>query len=83
MSEGRPSYGDSERIERVSYDLGEAYTSGVLRNFPNAVIIYDHFYMSKLFNDAFDKLPSDEMKEHGNLKKEMQRLLMNVVHKSV
>lgn len=69
--------GDPERIEWVSCDLGEAYPSGVRRNFPNAVIIYDHFHVSKLFNDAFDKLLSEEMKEHENLKKERQRLLMN------
>ena len=69
--------GDPERIEWVSCDLGEAYPSGVRRNFPNAVIIYDHFHVSKLFNDAFDKLLSEEMEEHENLKKERQRLLMN------
>ena len=69
--------GDPKRIEWISCDLGEAYPSGARRNFPDAAIIYDHFHVSKLFNDAFDKLISEEMKAHDRLKWEGKRLLMN------
>ncbi len=69
--------GDPDKIEWVSCDLGEAYPSGVRRNFPNAVIIYDHFHVSKLFNDAFDTLISEEMRVHANLYKIRKKLLKN------
>ena len=69
--------GDPERIGWVSCDLGEAYPSGVRRNFPNVVIIYDHFHVSKLFNDVFDALILEEMRVHANIYKIRKKLLMN------
>lgn len=56
LSEGRLPCGDSERIEWVSCDLGVVYPSGVLRNFPNAVIIHDHFHVpncSRMHSTSF------------------------------
>lgn len=46
--------GDPEKIAYVSCDLGDAYPAGVRRNFPNAVIVYDHFHAVKLIDDALD-----------------------------
>ena len=83
LSEGRLTIWGFREDRIGELRLGEAYLSGVLRNFPNTVIIHDCFYMPKPFKYAFDKLLSDEMKVYGNLKKEMNRLPMNVFYKSI
>lgn len=38
-------------IQAVAIDMSPAYISAVSENLPDAVIVYDHFHVVKLFND--------------------------------
>jgi len=38
-------------INAVAIDMSPAYIRAVTNNLPNAVIVFDHFYVVKLFND--------------------------------
>jgi transposase len=40
------------RLEAVATDLSPAYISAVLAHLPNAVHVFDHFHLIKLFNDG-------------------------------
>ena len=44
------------RIEAVATDLSPAYISAVLAHLPNAVHVFDHFHLIKLFNDGLSDL---------------------------
>lgn len=43
-------------IEAVAMDMSPAYISAVRSNMPNAVIVFDHFHIIKLFNDGLSQL---------------------------
>lgn len=43
-------------IEAVAMDMSPAYISAVRRHLPNAVIVFDHFHIIKLFNDRLSEL---------------------------
>lgn len=45
-----------KRIKAVGIDLGQAYTKAVEENLPDAKIVYDHFHVVKLANDALTDL---------------------------
>ena len=47
------------KIECVSVDLSPAYTAAVEKHLPNALIVYDHFHLIKLFNDLLSKARRD------------------------
>ena len=47
------------KIECVSVDLSPAYTAAVEKHLPNALIVYDHFHLIKLFNDMLSKARRD------------------------
>jgi transposase len=44
------------RLEAVATDLSPAYISAVLTHLPNAVHVFDHFHLIKLFNDGLSDL---------------------------
>ena len=44
------------RIEAVATDLSPAYISAILTNLPNAVHVFDHFHIIKLYNDGLSDL---------------------------
>lgn len=44
------------RIEAVATDLSPAYISAVLTNLPDAVHVFDHFHIIKLYNDGLSDL---------------------------
>lgn len=69
--------GSRENIMYVSCDLGDAYPAGVRRNFPLAIIVYDHFHAVKLLGDAFDTLVRRELEEHSTLRGMRRKLRMN------
>ena len=46
----------SAPIRHVATDLSIAFISSVLENAPNASLIFDHFHVVKLANDALDKV---------------------------
>lgn len=44
------------RIEAVAMDMSRAYIKAVTSNLPEAVIVFDHFHLIKLFNDRLSGL---------------------------
>ena len=69
--------GDPEKIVYASCDLGDAYPAGIRRNFPNAIIVFDHFHAVKLLSDAFDILLRSEMAKNSAVRGLRKKLLMN------
>ena len=43
-------------IDSVSIDMSPAYISAIIKNLPDAKIVFDHFHVIKLFNDKLSKL---------------------------
>ena len=43
-------------IKAVATDMSKAYIAAVRSNLPNAVIVFDHFHIIKLFNDGLTQL---------------------------
>lgn len=43
-------------IKAVAMDMSKAYIAAVRSNLPNAVIVFDHFHIIKLFNDGLTQL---------------------------
>lgn len=50
-------------IEIVSMDMSAAFFSSVSDNAPDAVIVFDHFHVVKLMNDALDKVRRDAYRD--------------------
>ena len=50
------------RIEAVSTDLSAAYISAVKEHLPDSVLVFDHFHVVKLANDALDRVRIDTYK---------------------
>lgn len=44
------------KIKAVSIDMSPAYISAILKNLPDAKIVFDHFHVIKLFNDKLSEL---------------------------
>jgi transposase len=44
------------RVEAVAMDMSAAYIDAVTRNLPRAVIVFDRFHVTKLFNDKLSQL---------------------------
>ena len=57
------------KIEAVATDLSAAYISSVMTNAPNAVLVFDHFHVVKLMNDAIDQIRRDIYREETDLNK--------------
>jgi transposase len=43
-------------IEAVAIDMSQAYIAAVSRHLPDAVLVFDHFHVIKLFNDRLSEL---------------------------
>jgi len=43
-------------IDAVSIDMSPAYISAIIKNLPDAKIVFDHFHVIKLFNDKLSEL---------------------------
>lgn len=63
-SKGSPK----EKIEQVCIDLSPAFISGVIKEMPNAAIIFDRFHVQQLLNEAMDDVRKKEKSEHDILK---------------
>jgi len=44
------------KVEAVAIDMSPAYISAVMDNLPQATIVFDHFHIIKLYNDALSDL---------------------------
>jgi transposase len=51
------------KIKAVAIDMSNAYTKAVRDNLPNAVLVYDHFHIIKLYNDKLTGLRRDLYRE--------------------
>ncbi len=61
-----------KRIRSVAIDMSPAYISAILENLPEAVLVFDHFHVIKLFNDKLSKLRRDIQREaEGPLQKKV------------
>jgi transposase len=47
------------KIKAVAVDMSPAYTAAVRQHLPNAVLVYDHFHVIKLFNEKLSDLRRD------------------------
>jgi transposase len=51
------------KIKAVAIDMSNAYTAAVRDNLPDAVLVYDHFHIIKLYNDKLTALRRDLYRE--------------------
>jgi len=51
------------RIQAVAIDMSRAYTMAVRENLKEAVLVYDHFHIIKLFNEKLTELRRDLYRE--------------------
>lgn len=51
------------RIRAVAIDMSPAYTKAVRENLKEAVLVYDHFHMLKLYNEKLTELRRDLYRE--------------------
>lgn len=56
-------------IEAVATDLSPAFISAVMTNLPNATLVFDHFHVVKLMNDALDEIRRSLVREEQDLNK--------------
>jgi transposase len=68
-------------IQAVAMDMGPAYIAAVQEHLPNAVIVFDHFHVIKLFNEKLSQLRRDlhrelTEKQHKNILKGTRWLLL-------
>jgi len=60
------------RIEAVAIDMSRAYIQAVTTNLPNAVLVFDHFHVIKLFNEKLT-----------DMRRKLYRELTDLLHKDV
>lgn len=53
-------------IEAVATDMGPAYISAARTHLPEAILVFDHFHIIKLFNEKLTKLRRDLQREAEN-----------------
>lgn len=56
-------------IQAVATDLSPAFVSSVMSNAPNATLVFDHFHVVKLMNDALDEIRRSLYREEKDLSK--------------
>lgn len=57
-----------QSVKHVSMDMSPSFISGAKEYFPDAEIHFDRFHVTKLLNEAMDKVRQLERKEHDELK---------------
>jgi len=60
--------GQPGNIEQVSCDMSPAFIKGVEENLPNASVVFDRFHVSKVINEAVDKVRKAEVGNNPILK---------------
>jgi transposase len=69
--------GDAEQICQISCDMSPAFIRGVEDNLPNADIVFDRFHVTKVLNDAVDKVRKAEVANNPILKSSKYLFLKN------
>lgn len=56
-------------IKFVTTDLSAAFISSVMSNTPDAVLVFDHFHVVKMMNDALDEIRRGIYRDEKDLNK--------------
>ena len=65
------------QVDQLSMDLSPSFIAGAADFFPAAQITFDRFHVTKLLNEAMDKVRKSERKEHDDLKGQKYTFLKN------
>lgn len=69
--------GDPKKISAISCDMSPAFIKGIQEHLPSAEITFDRFHLTKVVNDAVDKVRREEVASHEELKKTRYLWLTN------
>jgi transposase len=69
--------GNAEQISQISCDMSPAFILGVEENLLNADIVFDRFHVTKVLNDAVDKVRKAEVATNPILKNSKYLFLKN------
>lgn len=69
--------GSAEQITQVSSDMSPAFIKGVTDNLPNADVVFDRFHVTKVVNEAVDKVRKAEIVNNPILKNTKYQFLKN------
>jgi len=69
--------GAAENVTQVSCDMSPAFIKGVEDNLPNAAIVFDRFHVTKVINEAVDKVRKAEVGQNPILKNSRYLFLKN------
>lgn len=56
-------------IKAVATDLSPAFVSAVMKNIPEATLVFDHFHVVKLMNETLDKIRRSVYRDEKDLNK--------------
>jgi transposase len=68
---------DARKVKLVCMDLSPAFIAACKETFPNARMVFDHFHVIKLMNDAINKIRIEEARDNELLKKTKYLWLKN------
>ena len=77
VSDLEAHHGVAENIHQISCDMSPAFIKGVSENLPEAAIVFDRFHVTKIINQAVDKVRRDEVKSNPILKGSRYLFLKN------
>lgn len=69
--------GSPENITQVSCDMSPAFIKGIEEQLPKAKIVFDRFHVTKIINEAVDKVRKTEVKSNPILKNSKFVVLKN------
>ena len=72
--------GETSKVKEISCDMSPAFIKGAKECFPKAELTYDKFHISKMLNDAVDKVRREEVKKYEILKKTKYIFLKNRIN---
>jgi transposase len=65
------------QITQVSYDMSPAFIKGVENTLPDAAIVFDRFHVTKVINEAVDKVRKAELGQNPILRNARYLFLKN------
>ena len=75
--------GSLENITQVSCDMSPAFIKGVEDNLTNAAIVFDRFHVTKIINEAVDKVRKAEVEMNPILRNSRYLFLKNHDHLTI
>lgn len=75
--------GAAENVTQVSCDMSPAFIKGVEDNLPDAAIVFDRFHVTKVLNEAVDKVRKAEVGQNPILKNSRYLFLKNRDHLTI